>query len=130
MKRLFLFLFVCYLLGTAIIFMTLALIYLRTGTTAFGMLIVLSDIATFYMALSVSNYRKRLINGAKRFRSLTAFQLFYAVLTLVVLLSGNSFRTDLIDRLVGLLFLSFFYAPVDIVARTHRFLKHRHSAPV
>ena len=102
----------------------------KTSTTAGAVVIVLADIATFYMAFSVFNYRKRLINGVKRFMSLTVFKIFYTIVTLASFVLAKSFTTDLIDRLVGLLFLSLFYAPVDMLARVHHFLKYRHSAAV
>ena len=52
------------------------------------------------------------------------------VLAIVVMLSGNSLATDIIDRLIGLLFLSFFYAPVDIAVRVRSFFKHKHSPAI
>ena len=130
MKRFLLFLFGCYLIGTAIIFLIVMPIIWKTSTTVVAVMIVLADIATFYMAFSVFNYRKRLINGVKRFMTLTVFKIFYTVLTVVSFIIAKSLTSDLIDRLVGLLFLSLFYAPVDMLARAHRFLKYRHSAAV
>lgn len=129
-KRLLHFLFACYLLTTAIIFLIVVPIYSHGTTPSIDMLLLLSDVATFYMAFSVFDYRKRLISGAVRFRSLTAFQIFYGILTIVVMLSGNSLATDIIDRLIGLLFLSFFYAPVDIAVRVRSFFKHKHSPAI
>ncbi len=91
-------------------------------------LVILAEAATFYMAFSVLNYRKKLIRGTAHFWSLTVFKIFYCVLTLVIIVNSRSLATDIIDRIIGLLALSLVYAPVDVLARTRTFLKARNAA--
>ena len=115
-------------MATAIISLIGTLAVWRQYAVPVNTFVMLAEAATFYMAFSVLNYRKRLIRGTAHFWSLTVFKIFYCVLTLVIIAISRSLATDFIDRIVGLLVLSLVYAPVDMLARTRTFLKARHAA--
>ena len=112
-------LFGIYLIGMAIF----GFIWAGIARPGSFMLLATASLSTTYMGFSVLDYRSRILHGGRYPASLRIFQLFYWVLTIplfLLLAPLHSLMKDFVDRLASLLFLSLFYAPIDLVFRLRR----------
>jgi hypothetical protein len=93
--------------------------------------VVLLVASTYYMAVSVFDYRRRILKGERYPKSLRVFQVFYWTgligLTLFFLSNPSSGITREVDRIVLLVALSFFYAPIDLLSRLYVASKRRRA---
>ena len=119
MKRIWLLLFVVYLLATAG-FWAFAFTFFAPPGLPLGFSLALL-LGTLYMAASVWIYRKRILAGKPYPRSLRVFQIFYWTgtvgLVLYGTLAGSLLMADIVNKLVFTLVLSPLYAPLDLLSR-------------
>jgi hypothetical protein len=128
-RRIFLLLFGYYLLAVAV-FTSLSLVFFGGPATS-SLFVVLIIAPTYYMALSVFEYRRRILKGERYPKSLRVFKVFYwtgtILLFLLLFVIPQPALTQVVNRILFLVVLSYLYSPVDLLSRLYVFSKRRRA---